>query len=73
MVRIDDAAGHVFACRHSAHGGFLRQVRGDRGSDRRGTGVVGGDRGADVAHRRVLLPAHRQAHVFRRGSGPDAA
>ncbi len=30
------------------------------------------DRGADVADRRVLLPARRQADVLRRSGGDDA-
>src|SRR5262249_16373973 len=69
LVRVRTAGNHVFAHRHSADGRLLRQVRRAlrRGERRPGLARRGG--GSLLADRRVLLPAHRQAHVFRRAEG----
>ncbi len=48
------------------HGRLLREARGAAGGGTVGLRVAGGGRGAVLARRRLLLPAHRQAHVLRR-------
>ena len=60
---------HVLHGRHSAAGGFLRQaLRLHGGRERRALRPCD-HRRADQRHRRVLLPAHRENHVFRRTRG----
>ena len=73
VVRVHDADGDVLAGRRAADRRLLREARGAR---RRAVdagfvwlAVVAR---AVVADRRVLLPAHRQAHVLRR-AGRDAS
>ena len=50
----------------AAHGRLLRQVHGDPGRGRCRIRLARRRRGDDVAGRRVLLPARRQADVLRR-------
>ena len=59
-------ADDVLARRRAAHGRLLREVLGAVGRIRDRIGVAGRVLGDDVARRRVLLPAHRQADVLRR-------
>ena len=66
VVGVRDADRDVLARGHSADGRLLRQVLGDRGGRQRRVRLAGRGRGAGIAGRRVLLPAHREAHVFRR-------
>ncbi len=73
--RLPHAGADVLARRRAAHGRLLRQVRGAVGRRAGGPDLAGGGRGDLFAHRRLLLPAHRQAHVLRRaaaGSGGDS-
>ena len=66
VVGVHDAARHVLARRRPADRRLLREVRRDPGGRRRRIRLAGRGRGHDVADRRVLLPARRQADVFRR-------
>ncbi len=61
---------HVLAGGRAAAGGLLRQARGAAGAgldQRLAVCLAGGDRRDAVAGGRVLLPAHRQGDVLRRG------
>src|SRR4029079_18201094 len=73
VVCVPDAADDVLAGRHSAHRRLLRQVRRDRGRRRRWARLARRRGGDGVADRSLLLPAHRQADVFRRSGRYRAA
>jgi hypothetical protein len=71
QARADQGAGHAGAavqpCRRAAAGGLLRQVLRALGGGRGGDDLAGHRRRDRQRDRRVLLPAHRLLHVFRRG------
>src|SRR6185436_1987506 len=72
LVCLHPPAADVLARRRAAHGGLLRQAGGTLGRGQRRPDLAGGGGGHPFADRRLLLPAHRQADVFRRAQGRDA-
>ncbi len=72
VVGADDADRDVLARGHSADDRLLREVLGDHGCGGRRVRLARRRCGPVVAGGRVLLPAHREAHVFRRADGSRA-